>query len=275
MRYFARCTLLAAACTLAAVAAQENAAAQIAAVPPPFRVVAAARTEVRVDLGAARRAASSLRRATVLGRTGAVRATLVRTDRVCEVLCPGSDDEDGGKECHFEAVLRAAAPVDDAVAVLAGSADVRAIAAVSVGERLPLGPPDRWIEAEPIKAGSGTFRWTRFPDGVFLTLDDYGRDHYAPAIDLAECVLRPAAPFTIVSCPAAEVLYEGSRGLTVSFSDCGEATVEPLIRFRLDGREAVVIRLGLKGAVATALLVRAADGRWRLTTRGFDYALLC
>ncbi len=275
MLYLVRCSLLAVACTLAAVAAQTNAVAQTNPVPPPFRVVAAARTEVRVDIGAERQAATSLRRATVLTRTAAYRATLVRTERVCETLCPDDDDEDGGKECHFEAVLRSAAPVDNAVAVLAGSPDVRAIATVSVGKALPLGEPDRWIEAEPIKEGGGTFRWMRFPDGVFLTLDEYGRDHYAPPIDLAECVLRPAAPFTIVSCPTAEVLYDGSRGLIVSLSDYGEATVEPLIRFRLDGREAVVFRLGLKAAVATALFVRGADGLWRLRFRGFDYALLC
>ena len=38
---------------------------------------------------------------------------------------------------------------------------------------------------------------------------------------------------------------------------------------------AVVIRLGLKAAVATALLLRGDDGLWRLHCRDFDYAQLC
>jgi len=61
----------------------------------------------------------------------------------------------------------------------------------------------------------------------------------------------------------------------VSFADYGEATVEPLLRFRLDGREAVVIRLGLKAAVATALLTRSDDGPWHLSFCEFDYSQLC
>ena len=102
-----------------------------------------------------------------------------------------------------------------------------------------------------------------------------GRDFYAPPIDLASCAIRPVAPFTIVSCPTAELLYEGSRGIAVSFADYGEDTVEPLLRFRLDGRDAVLIRLGLKAAVATALLMRNDDGLWHLSVRAFDYAQLC
>jgi hypothetical protein len=262
------CGLLALACTPAGVAAQTK------AVHVPFRVVASLGTVVRVDLGARRERATSLRRATVLTRSGAVRATLLRAERVCEVLCPADDAEDG-KECHFEAILRASAAVDGAVAVLAGSPDVRQIAVISVDAERPLGSPDRWIDAEPIKSIDRTFRWTRFSDGVFLTSEDLGRDFYAPPIDLGSCAIRPVAPFTILSCPTAELLYEGSRGIAVSFADYGKDTLEPLIRFRLDGREAVVIRLGLKAAVATALLMRSDNGLWHLSFRDFDYALLC
>src|SRR5688572_29755724 len=118
------CSLLAVACTLT------GGAAQTSAVQPPFDVVAYSGTMVRVDLGARRDRATSLRRATVLTRSGAVRAELVRTERVCEELCP---DEDHEKECHFEAILRAATPVDTVVAVLAGSPDVRNIVGVSIG----------------------------------------------------------------------------------------------------------------------------------------------
>lgn len=238
----------------------------------PFRVVASRGTVVRVDIGAQPERARLLRRATVLTPSGTVAATLVRTERKCEWLCEvGSEN---GKECHFEAVLRTSARVVQAVAVLAGSPAVQEIATISAGAERPIGSPDRWIAAEPIEELS-PLRWTRFSDGVFLTRQDMGRDFYAPPIDLASCALRLAAPFTIVSCPNAALLYEGSHGIAVSLADYGKHTVEPLLRFRVDGREAVVIRLGLKAAVATALLLRGDDGVWRLNFRDFDYAQLC
>jgi hypothetical protein len=235
----------------------------------PFRVVAYRGTVVRVDIGAQPERARVLRRATVLTPSGTVAATLVRTERMCEWLCEVGNEN--GKTCHFEAVLRTSARVVQAVGVLAGSPDVREIATFSAGRDQPIGSPDRWIAAEPIE----TLRWTRFSDGVFLTRQDLGRDFYAPPIDLASCALRFAAPFTIVSCPNAALLYEGSHGITVSLADYDTAAVEPLLRFRLDRREAVVIRLGLKAAVTTALLLRGDDGVWRLNFRDFDYAQLC
>lgn len=238
----------------------------------PFRVVASSGTVVRVDIGAQPERARFLRRATILTPSGRVAAILLRTERVCEWLCGvGNENE---KECHFEAVLRTSARVDKAVAVLPGSPDIREIASITVGPDQPIGSPDRWIAAEPVENVS-PLRWTRFADGVFLTEKDMGRDFYAPPIDLASCALRLAAPFTILSCRSVELLYEGSRGIAVSVADYGEATVEPLLRFRLDGHEAVVIRLGLKAAVTTALLIRGDDGVWRLNFRDFDYAKLC
>jgi len=239
----------------------------------PFRVVASGGTMVRVDIGAQAERARLLRRATVLTPSGTVAATLVRTERMCEWLCEVGGEN--GKECHFEAVLRTSARVVHPVAVLAGSPDVREIATIPAGADQPIGSPDRWIAAEPFNDGLATLRWTRFSDGVFLSRQDMGRDFYAPPIDLASCALRPAAPFTIVSCPTVELLYEGSRAIAVSFADYGKDTVEPLLRFRLDGREAVVIRLGLKAEVATALLLRGDDRLWRLNFRDFDYAQLC
>ncbi len=239
----------------------------------PFRVVASGGTVVRVDIGAQPERARLLRRATVLTSSGTVAATLVRTERMCEWLCEVGNEN--GKECHFEAVLRTSARVVNAVAVLAGSPDVREIATISAGADQSIGSPDRWIAAEPIGVVPSQHRWTRFSDGVFLTRQDLGRDFYAPPIDLASCALRLAAPFTIVSCQSAELLYEGSQGIAVSFADYGKDTVEPLLRFRLDGREAVVIHLGLKAAVATALLIRGEDGVWHLSFREFDYDQLC
>ena len=261
MRYHVLCSVFALWCTVTSVAPQTE------AVHVPFRVVASSGTVVRVDIGARRERATSLRRATVLTRAAAVRAEWVRTERVCEEVC--------GEECHFEAILRASAPVNGAVSVLAGSPDVREIAAMSASSDRGIDSATPWIEAEAIETDEQALRWVRFPDGVFLTSQAMGRDFYAPPIDLASCAIRPVPPFTIVSCGSAELLYEGRRGVAVSLADYGEATVEPLMRFRLDGREAVVIRLGLKAAVTTALLIRGGDGRWHLSFREFDYAQMC
>ena len=239
----------------------------------PFRVVSSSGTLVRVDIGAKRERSRSLRAATVLTTAGAVRARLVRTERVCEWLC-GEGNEDG-KECHFEAVLRASAPVDEAAAVLPGSPDIQNVAPIRTGTGQPVDNPERWIEAEPIVDEERTYRWMRFPDGVFLISQDMGREFYAPPIDLSTCTIQPVVPFTILSCPTAELLYEKSRGIAVSFADYGQDTVEPQLGFRLEGRDAVVIRLGPKAAATTALLIRGDDGRWRMSYMPFDYSLLC
>jgi hypothetical protein len=267
MRYLVLCTVVGLASTFQQAPVRTNVA------HVPFRVVESSGTLMRVDIGAERERARLLRTATVLTPAGALRARLVRTERVCEWLC-GEGNEDG-KECHFEAVLRASAPMDEAAAVLSGSPDIRNVAPMPAGTAQPVDNAERWIEAEPTADEERTYRWIRFPDGVFLTSQDMGRDFYAPPIDLSKCTIQPVAPFTILSCPTAELLYERSRGIAVSFADYGQDTVEPLLRFRLDGRDAVVIRLGLKAAAATALLVKEDDGRWRMSYVPFDYSLLC
>lgn len=265
MRYLVFCALLAVASTLTSAGAQPTADYI------PFQVITSSGTMVRVDIGEDRERARSLRRATVVTPTGAVAATFVRTERECEALC----GEDGEKECHFEAILRTTAPVKQPVVVLAGSHRVGEIGAMSVSAVRPIDNVDRWLEAEPIKNGEEVLRWARFPDGIFLELEKYGRDFYAPQIDLASCGVRTVTPFTIVSCPTAELLYEGSRGIVASFADYGVHTVKPLLRFRLNGREAVVLDLGLKAYVATALLTKGADGLWQVTIPELDYARLC
>lgn len=68
----------------------------------PFRVVSVKGREVRVDVGARRARAKALARATILTPAGAVPATLVRSERICEDLCP----EIAEAACHYEAVLR-------------------------------------------------------------------------------------------------------------------------------------------------------------------------
>lgn len=252
---------------LFALVAISSAAAPDSIAYQPFRVVAVFGTTVRVDIGARTERAGSLRRATVLTPSGAVAASFVRTVRVCERLC-GTDER---KECHYEVLLRSSAPVHDAVAVLSGAPEIREITAIHQGADEPVNHESRWTAADPIQG----FQWTRFPDGVFLTSPQMGRDFYSPSIALAKCAIRHAEPFTILSCPSAKLLYEGSRGIVVSFADYGEAAVEPLLRFQLAGHDAVVIRLGLKAAVTPALLMRGDDGLWRVSFREFDYALLC
>src|SRR4051812_10652238 len=85
----------------------------------PFTVVAthvtASYGEVTVSLGVDRSRARLLRAALIVTKSGVVPATLVRTRRVCEDLCPG--DEDKGRVCHFEAVLRTSGPAQGGVAV--------------------------------------------------------------------------------------------------------------------------------------------------------------
>ena len=257
-------------CALLAVAFAIRGFAQTGDQYAPFHADGASGTTIAVDVGSPREAAALLQRATVLTPSGTVRAELVRTERVC--ISPCGDDEE---ECHFVAILRAAARVERAVAVLAGSPNVRQIAPMPSGPERRIDNPAFWIDAEPIRDEQAVYRWMRFPDGVFLTLEGMGRDMYAPPIDLASCSIRPAAPFSILSCGGAELLYEGSRGIALSFADYSVPTIQPVLRFRLNGRDAVVIRLGLKADVTTALLLKGDDGQWRLTFRTLDYALLC
>ncbi len=239
----------------------------------PFTVIAESGRQVRVDIGTDRGRARLLRRAVVLTRSGAVRATFVRAERRCTWIC--SEDDENDRVCHYEAVLRASAPFRDAIAVFPGSPDVRHVAPLVAGADQHVVGPEEWIGAKRIGSGTIGYRWARFPDGVFLASDDVGRDGYAPPINLADCVRRTVAPFTVLVCRGAELLYEGTRGIVASFADYSDDTVEPEIRFQLDGREAVLIRLGLKAEVVAALLVRQEDGTWRIAFREVDYPLMC
>ncbi len=79
----------------------------------PFTVVAtrvtASHGEVTISLGVDQSRARLLRAALIVTKSAAVPATLVRTTRVCEDLCPG--DEGKRRVCHFEAVLCTSGPV--------------------------------------------------------------------------------------------------------------------------------------------------------------------
>ena len=238
----------------------------------PFAIVATRATashgEVTVSLGVERSRARLLRAAVIVTKSGVVPATLVRTRRVCEDLCPG--DEDKGRVCHFEAILRTSGPVRDVVAVLPGKPDVRNVRALRVGPDEKIARPADWIDAEPPQG----YRWMRFPDGIYLTREDLGRDFYAPPISLSECVARAVDTFTVLSCQTADLLYEGMRGIAASFADYSTQAAQPEIRFQLNGRDAVLMRFGLKDEIVIALLTKE-NGRWRITFRSADYSLLC
>ena len=244
------------------------------AVDGPYRIVSSSGREVRVDIGALRERGRSLQRATVLTPGGPVDAALVRTERVCEWLC-GKGEEDG-RECHFESLLRAPRPLERPLAVLAGRPSVVLGAPFQPGPEQPAGDAEGWIARTPAKTAlARDLRWVRFPDGVYLALDSSGRDFYAPPIALTSCRQRAMAPFTVLRCgELAELLYEGARLAVASVADYSEASAEPLIRLRIGDDEAFLLRLGLKGQVVPALLMRAPDG-WRLQVRPADYALMC
>jgi hypothetical protein len=251
----------------------------------PFLVVARDRNEVRVHIGELRSRASLLTRATVLTPSGAVLARLIRSERKCEYLCGGPPGDE--RVCHFEAILRASQAVSDPVAVLPGTPTVQNVAVPAFGAEEPVGPEEAWVAAEPVplpekgwevaKRALRTrrdFSWRRYPDGVFLADPEIGRDFYAPPIDLLSCTRRATAPFTMMSCAAAELLYEGSRGVVMSVDDYGEGTVEPILRLRLDGSDAFVIRLGLKGEATVALLIRQGAG-WLIKFRASENGRVC
>lgn len=251
-----------------AVDAQEEAEPRSMA---PYQIVASTPTQVRVDIGRDRSRANALRLATVLTRSEAVPATLVRTRRICETLC----GEDDGKECHYEAVLRPSRAVTEPIAVLAGRPLVSSMTALSSGPEQPIGSESGWLDAAPLTSDGGVYRWTRFDDGVFLTFDG-NREFFAPAVTLASCTQQSVDVFTRLSCLDGQVqlLYEGARPIVQSFAEYGDAAVDPLFRFRLGDKDAFLIRLGLKAHMVVALLVKE-DGEWRLDVRAADYALLC
>ena len=49
---------------------------------------------------------------------------------------------------------------------------------------------------------------------------------------------------------------------------------QPEIRFQLNGRDAVLMRFGLKAEIVIALLTKE-NGRWGITFRSADHPLLC
>jgi hypothetical protein len=259
---------------IASVVVAADGANQPDAADAPFRVVSYLGTRVRVDIGADRARAESLRHATVLTQSGAVPATLVRTHRTCQYLC-GEDDPDG-RECHYEAELRVSRRLGTPIAVFAGTRVIADVSSLAAGPDQPIRSEQQWLEATPFDSEWGDgYQWERFPDGVYLSSTSAGRDFYAPPIALASCTQRLAGPFTVLTCAdSAELLYEGGRAVVFSVADYGEASVQPRVRFQLDGKDAVLIRFGLKTQETVALLVRE-DAWWRLALRGADYALIC
>jgi hypothetical protein len=147
---------------------------------------------------------------------------------------------------------------------------VRNITALRAGPDEKIARPEDWIDADPPLG----YRWARFPDGVYITREDYGRDFYAPPISLSECVARAVGTFTVLSCQGADLLYERMRGIAASFADYSDQAAQPEIRFQLDGGDAVLMRLGLYAEIVIALLTRENE-RWRITFRSADYPLLC
>lgn len=249
--------------------AGEALAADLAA---PYTVIRARGVYVRVDIGSRRDNSRPLRTATVLTPQGALPATLVRVERVCVKLC-GDDGED---ECHYEAVVRATRTAATALAVLPGLPAVTDVAAVAPGPDVPIGDESRWLAAAPLSDPSlGTLRWTRYPDGVFLTAGTGGRDVYAPAIALSSCHQRSAARFTRLICGgSAELLYDGERAVSVSFAEYGASAAEPVLRLSVEGREVFVMRYGIKAETVMALLIgQGAD--WKVLFREAEHALLC
>ena len=143
----------------------------------PFEVVAFSSTHVRVDIGADKARARLLRRATILTEAGPVQATLARARMKCVWLC----GEDDGKTCHYEAILRTSGLPARPLAVLAGSRVVAGVRTFPASPQQPIGSEERWLAAAPFAPGAETYRWTRFPDGVFMSaFPSGGRDFYAP-----------------------------------------------------------------------------------------------
>jgi hypothetical protein len=240
----------------------------------PFEVVAFSSTHVRVDIGADRSRAQLLRRATILTAAGPVPATLVRARKTCVWLC-GEGEEDS-RECHYEAILRASALAARPLAVLAGTQAVTSVSAIPASPERTIESEQRWLDATPFGSDPEGYRWRRFPDGVFMARPGaLGRDFYAPPIALGHCTQHAIGPFTLLTCGGdAEFLYDGSLAIAFSLGEYTTARARPTLRFTLNGTDAVLMRLGIKGQEIAALLIR--DGsRWRLAGRAADYALLC
>jgi hypothetical protein len=241
----------------------------------PFTVVSARAAggggEVIVSIGTDSSRGRLLQKAVVLTGSAAVPATLTRTKRLCEDVCPGTKD---GRVCHFEAVLHTAQAVAGAIAVLPGTRDVRNVTPLKPGPVREISQAEEWIAASSIPVGETGYRWARFPDGVYLTSPPIGRDFYAPPIALSSCATRAVLPFTVLVCGSTELLYEGRQGITASFADYGKASAMPIAHIQLDGRDAFLVRVGLKAEMVIALLLKES-GKWRLTYREADYPLMC
>jgi hypothetical protein len=171
-------------------------------------------------------------------------------------------------------VLHTAQAVAGAIAVLPGTRDVRNVTPLKPGPVREISQAEEWIAASSIPVGETGYRWARFPDGVYLTSPPIGRDFYAPPIALSGCATRAVLPFTVLVCGSAELLYEGRQGITASFADYGQASAMPIAHIQLDGRDAFLVRVGLKAEMVIALLLKE-NGKWRLTYREADYPLMC
>ena len=239
----------------------------------PYQITSV--SPLRVDIGRLKSRAKNLRVATVLTPTGPVLASFVRAKRSCWDPDNVRSRDEAYSTCHYEVTLRPARPVKHPIVVLAGERLVSDIVPLSPRPERPIGASEALVYAPVDGAEGGTYQWTPFPDGVFLAYgSEPNRDFYSPSIDLASCTQRPIDNFTMVTCPAgAQLLYDKNRGVLASFAEYSDAATLPINRLRVDGKEAVLVRVGLKGEVVIGMIVKEADN-WRLAIRGPDYATM-
>jgi hypothetical protein len=140
------------------------------------------------------------------------------------------------------------------------------------GPAQPVTDAAPWL-ATTIVQDRGKYSWEHVAQGIHLT--HRGGEFSVQMTDLATCSQRHVETFTVVTCGSdAELLYEGRAGIMASFSDYSDRSAFPLARFRLGGKQAVLVRIGLKAQVVIGLIVK--DGHhWRLSIREADYPLLC
>jgi hypothetical protein len=210
---------------------------------------------------------------TIIYENGLARGHIQEIRKSCVYLC----GFDGGATCHYQALV---AP--DAKAGALGAALAAFVGEPQITAFEPLRPQAagevEWLSgfAAPVwpqdySAGIRIDEWDAAARRVRLSVRAADEDI---TVEDRECEAIGAAGLVALTCPSIAILAEAGVPLLVSWPEYESAAAAPVARFRLNGREAVLVRFGMSAETIHGVLLR--DGaRWVPLFRSADYPTMC
>jgi hypothetical protein len=209
---------------------------------------------------------------TILYENGIARGHVREIRKSCDYLC----GFDGGATCHYQALVAPdkAGALGAALTAFVGEPQITAFEPLrphAVGEVEWLGGFAAPVWPQDYSAGIRIEEWDAAARRVRVSVR--AADEHI-AVEDRDCDATEAAGLVALTCPSIAILAEAGVPLLVSWPDYETAAAAPVARFRLNGREAILVRLGMSAETIYGVLLREGT-RWVPLFRGADYPIMC